>query len=443
MISILSSQSSPRLQYTLDFVFREIFSENFEVVHYAEDIHPDSRLIIVYQKRNASWSSDVQNFIIPEHGFLFENNIQNLTPSVQKSEQGLPYFFESSPGEKVDINFDIFSFTFYLISRYEEYTNPAKDRFGRFPAKSSFAYNNGFLEKPLVDLWLHHFSHLVHKKTGYSLQKNPHFAVYPSIDVDKVWAFAYPESRAWKGWIKDIVLLRFSVVRDRLKSLQNPETDPFFSFSFLQQCLAKSGKKALYFILYSKNPDSLDINHKRQLAAFQDWLKSFSLQNNIGIHPSWFSNQSATHVEEEKLALSASIKKPVFISRQHYILLSFPQTFQNLIAAGITDDYSLGYPDHIGFRASTGQSYYWFDLTKNAATSLRLHPFQIMDVTLKKYMSLDPEQSIVLCNRMIQEAKQSNTPIRFIWHNSSFYSAYGWEKWENVFSFLCDSDNFS
>ena len=111
MISILSSQSSPRLLYTLDFVFREIFSENFELVHRVEDIHHHSKLVLVYNNLDVSHSLDFHSFIIPAHGFLFENNIQPFTPSVQQSDHGLPYFFERMPGEGVDIAFDIFSFT--------------------------------------------------------------------------------------------------------------------------------------------------------------------------------------------------------------------------------------------------------------------------------------------------------------------------------------------
>src|SRR5690606_39014471 len=98
-------------------------------------------------------------------------------------------------------------------------------------------------------------------------------------------------------------------------------------------------------------------------------------------------------------------------SRQHYIKFSLPETYRNLIEIGIKADYSMGYPDHIGYRASTGHSFLWYDLWKDEMTSLEVHPFEIMEVTLKKYMQLNPQQSILKLTSMLDTAKRYNVPI--------------------------------
>ena len=64
---------------------------------------------------------------------------------------GIPCFFSS--GDKSTIPFDVFSASFFLLSRYEEYLPHVKDSVGRFPVKESIAYQNNFLELPVVDLW--------------------------------------------------------------------------------------------------------------------------------------------------------------------------------------------------------------------------------------------------------------------------------------------------
>ena len=73
-----------------------------------------------------------------------------------KDWDGLPCFFEV--GNQSKIPFDLFAASFYLISRYEEHLPHLKDEWGRFVATESVAYQNNFLERPLVDFWIAKFS---------------------------------------------------------------------------------------------------------------------------------------------------------------------------------------------------------------------------------------------------------------------------------------------
>jgi hypothetical protein len=54
----------------------------------------------------------------------------------------MPVFCQRQIG---DLPFDPLAATFYLVSRYEEYLPFIPDEHGRFPAKQSFAFSNGFL----------------------------------------------------------------------------------------------------------------------------------------------------------------------------------------------------------------------------------------------------------------------------------------------------------
>ena len=65
---------------------------------------------------------------------------------------GIPSFFPTN--DKCAIPFDIFAASFYLLSRYEEYLPHVKDEHGRFPVEESLAFQQGFLEIPVVDLWV-------------------------------------------------------------------------------------------------------------------------------------------------------------------------------------------------------------------------------------------------------------------------------------------------
>jgi len=59
-----------------------------------------------------------------------------------------------------------------------------------------------------------------------------------------------------------------------------------------------------------------------------------------------------------------------------------------------------------------------------------------MDVTLKRYLKLNPEQSLVVIDKLKKTITNVNGTLEFIWHNSSFSAAHGWDGWENTFEYL-------
>ncbi len=48
--------------------------------------------------------------------------------------------------------------------------------------------------------------------------------------------------------------------------------------------------------------------------------------------------------------------------------MALPQTYAALIALGIHTDYSMGYGTHLGFRAGTSRSFYWYQLDSYVKT---------------------------------------------------------------------------
>ncbi|MFY7816329.1 MAG: DUF7033 domain-containing protein, partial [Chryseobacterium taeanense] len=85
---------------------------------------------------------------IQPRGLVFESDIHPVSVVCTKWE-GYPIFFSGSG----DIPFDIFSASFYLVSRYEEYLTFTPDQYGRFPHTASIAFREGFLDIPLVQHW--------------------------------------------------------------------------------------------------------------------------------------------------------------------------------------------------------------------------------------------------------------------------------------------------
>ena len=103
------------------------------------------------------------------------------------------------------------------------------------------------------------------------------------------------------------------------------------------------------------------------------------------------------------------------------------------MAAGIEEDYSMGYPDHIGFRAGTSTPHRFYDLTEDCITSLIVYPFALMDVSLKNYLFLSPEKAAEEIKKVLDSVKAVKGTFMMIWHNESLSSRGEWKGWRSVF----------
>ncbi len=81
-------------------------------------------------------------------------------------------------------------------------------------------------------------------------------------------------------------------------------------------------------------------------------------------------------LKDEVDELAVVIQKPVLCSRQHFLMLRFPDTYRQLMAFGIDEDYTMGYSTVAGFRAGICTPYMFFDLERNRPCSLRVFPLR-------------------------------------------------------------------
>jgi hypothetical protein len=99
----------------------------------------------------------------------------------------------------------------------------------------------------------------------------------------------------------------------------------------------------------------------------------------------------------------------------------------------------MGFSDDVGFRAGTSQSFFWFDLSKNESTQLKIFPFAAMDVTLKNYLKLSPEAAIETLENLKNEVQKVNGTFTTLWHNSSLSESDDWKNWRNVYEKIVEN----
>ncbi|MFT5214350.1 MAG: hypothetical protein ACI9WV_002079, partial [Patiriisocius sp.] len=186
-----------------------------------------------------------KEFFIKSNPLLFEQGVNDLEINVQKWEE-IPCFFAT--GSKSAIPFDIFAASFYLISRYEEYLPHVKDVHGRYTAPESLAYNNGFLEKPVVDIWAYKLLAKLKEKFPDYEYKNRAYKYLSTIDIDNAFAYKYKNFiRTLGGFLNDIFKFRLLDVWYRLIVVLKIRKDPFDTFQRILKIRKTKDIKTIFF----------------------------------------------------------------------------------------------------------------------------------------------------------------------------------------------------
>ena len=369
-------------------------------------------------------------FFIKSTNLLFEQGVSNIDIDVTQWGS-IPCFFYQ--GTKSTIPFDIFSASFFLITRYEEYLPYIKDKFERFPANQSTAFKNGFLEKPIVDIWAFKLLEKIREKFPDYEYKERKYQFISTIDVDNAYAYKHKSSvRAIGGFIKDACKLNILNLWNRIAVRFNIKKDPFDTFEKLIELKKKYDVRTVFFFL-TGDYTTFDTNVSTSKSKFRLLIKDMVDYARVGLHPSYYSMHDFEKLKMEKERLESITNMPVFRSRQHYLRFLLPETFQKLIDLEINEDYSMGYPDYAGFRASTCTPFYFYDLDFEIQTPLKIFPFALMDTTLNDYMKLTPKQSLGKINDLNNEVKKVKGTFITLFHNESLSDYLRWKGWERVY----------
>lgn len=424
---IYTDKSSARFEYITKFIFEEVMGMPIVISQNLDKI--PQRTFINYSKRTLE--DGLQ--IIP-HTILFEEGVQPQKILVETWNK-LPIFFSTGGSF---IKFDIFAASFFLLTRYEEYGCTMRDEHDRFPHTASLAFKEGFLNKPLINLWCRH----LWKGMQYfmpSIEKWELPTAYSICSYDIDIAYSYQNKgfvRNVGGLVKDIKALAFKKVAERVACLLRFKKDPYDAFDYLKSIHLQTEVAAIYFFLLAQKRTPFDKNLDPEREAMQKLINIVGQYASIGIHPSYDAWRNAYKFKKEIELLSTIIDEDVLASRQHYIRFEYPDTPMHIVRHGIKADYSLGYGTINGFRASTGHPHYFFNVEENIMYPLRICPFSWMDANSKFEQKQNIETTEREINHYIDMCKLGNTPLITIWHNYSLGTAAEWQGWRELHSLL-------
>jgi hypothetical protein len=429
---IYTSEVTPRLSYIVNTLF---FSETI-LTDSKEQFLAHTGIRINYSAEQIT-ANELQ--IIP-FGLLTQHGVHEQVIDCFEWEE-MKVFFATGG----NLPFDIFSASFYLLSRYEEYLPYEPDAYGRYAHTNSLAFKEGFLHLPLVNLWMENLNTILRRKFPHSPFTIHHslFRFTPTYDIDI--AYAYRHQPLWKnvlGFYRDLFLGRFEQVAERGNVYSGKQPDPFDTFEWIDRLHEKYGLQPVYFFLTVIKRGLYDKNLPARSKALQQLYRRLSAKYISGLHPSWQSGTDEWLLEKEISLLQNIIHKPVTISRNHYLRFTIPHTYRRLCAAGIRDEYSMAYGTINGFRASYTLPYRWYDLERELLTELTIHPFCFMEANSFFEQEYSAEEAGEEIQYYYDVVKKVNGEFITLFHNHFLTEQPQWIAWREMYSGFLDK-NFS
>jgi hypothetical protein len=427
MILIYSEDISPRIE----FVTRLIFTK----IHRVEVSFTTNKAEFLYSelpKINYSQTKFNDEIYLKPHGLLTQSTLAKVVIKPFEYNNST-VFFESSPDSVFP--FDPFAASFYLVTRYEEYFETELDKFGRFPIGKSILTELNLIKKPVVNIWADWLAKEINRKYPQIIFIKRRFKFISTIDIDNAWA--YLNKGFWRtnaALVKSVLKGHISEFSSRRKVLKGKEKDPYHTYDYLDSVFSGNEEKVKFFFLLG-DYGKYDKNLSHENIGFQKLILKIAQDYDIGIHPSFagFLNGCHGKVIRENGRLEKIVGRKISKSRQHYLNLRFPKTYQNLIKAGMKEDYTLGYPEQTGFRAGICTPFNFYDLENEETTNLLVVPFQVMDGTLRNYLKLSPEEAFKETEMLMNEVKKVGGTFVSIWHNESVNDLGEWKGYRKVF----------
>jgi hypothetical protein len=333
----------------------------------------------------------------------------------------------------IEIHYDILGLTYWTLNRIEEIDRTDLDIHERFPATNSHAHIHGYLERPIVDEWLHLLGQVI-LKVWPNLQLRQHqFSMKVSHDVDSPSLYAF---KPWKAILRMMAgnLLKRGNLKTTLQApwlkiiggKKIPKKDPYNTFNFLMNISeANNLTSAFYFICGGNHLN--DADYQLEEPRIRKLMRQLHKRGHeIGLHPSYatYLNPAAIKQEAERLrdiCKEEGIEQSVFGGRMHYLRWKQPSTLQAWEDAGMAYDSTLTYADRPGFRCGTCHEYPAFNPVMQQALKIRIRPLIAMECTVIDEVYLGLGATLAAQSKFLElkdKCRKVQGCFTLLWHNS-------------------------
>jgi hypothetical protein len=348
----------------------------------------------------------------------------------------------------VYIHYDIIGLMYWMLARVEEIGRLDLDNHGRFSAISSHAYQNNYLDRPVVDEWLHLLGQVIHRQWPSCLLKTHKFGVKVSHDVDQ------PSICAFASWHTIIRMMAGHLLkrRDMGAFVRAPylklatcgellKEDPYNTFDWIMDISEQNDLRSAFYFLCGRTDPIHDAEYELEHPAIRKLIRRIHERGHeIGLHPSYGTYQNPHALMREAARLKQicgeeGIEQAQWGGRMHYLRWSQQKTLRAWEQAGLDYDSTLGYADRPGFRCGTCFEYPAFDPVAKEALRLRIRPLVMMESSVidAAYLGLGTGREANATAMALKDAcRKVGGTFTLLWHNSTLYLPEHHKMYRNI-----------
>jgi len=444
MLLISTSRNCQQeIEYIVGIIFKDFLGLEYKLLKESIDhviITADQKKLILpnsfFNLANDNWLHKSSLPLKP----LAQWDVSDIKFPVNLVQPSLPVIY-GTPGCKVlnnqiNLNLDVLGSAFFMMTRYEEVIEKSVDHYGRFSAKNSIAYQEDFLDRPIINEYIEILWGCIFYLWPQLKRKKRSFRQFISCDVDK----------PYKCSTKNIITQSIEIAGDLLKEKSLVQArrnlvnfwkiikgdlshDPNNTFDLIMdECDKLDIKCAFNFIsIVNNNSSEKDGCYTIDQIAIKNLIKKIADRGHeIGIHPSFHSYLSSIQITREfnqlkNICVQLNIDQNQWGGRQHYLRWSSPDTFINWEFAELDYDSTLAFPQTAGYRCGICYEFQVYDLKNRKRLNLRERPLIVMEVTILShlYMNLSGMKALNFMKNLKNQCRQFDGDFTLLWHNSN------------------------
>jgi len=310
---------------------------------------------------------------------------------------------------------DIFSSSFFMLTRWEELIYPAKSNLKRIDESSLVSVINEFYNRPIVNEYCEFLVDLL-DRIGFEYTTNRKFKVFLTHDVDWCYLSSFSELK------KNLVKLWKTNSRAAIKTFCRYwyyrffKKNPFDSFNEIMDISENNNFfDAFYFKATEKgeNGHTYDISDLRVKKIIDNISKR---GHEIGFHPSENTVDNFQQFYKEYMRLKGVYRGLIQGGRNHNLLYN-KNTFEQWNNVGLKYDSGYGFQFRNGFRCGTCYMFQVFDVFKRCTLNVFEIPFIAMDSVAIRRKNSENEMYDEIIS-LIEMVKKYNGIACIIFHSN-------------------------
>jgi hypothetical protein len=333
---------------------------------------------------------------------------------------------------------DLLASIVLTLCRMEEIGSSVRDEHSRFLASGSVAFQQNFLERPILDEHGLAFEQVLATLLPSWNPLPRRLRVKLSHDIDQVgmpFQLNASVGHALKRRSVSATARDFAALFSGLEPVE---------LSLVRSLARISKSRGLHSAFYWKASETSpwDTGYDPMDWKVQSVIR-FLKENGfeMGVHPAYKTLGDRLELSREVDRLKTALGVRTAGGRQHYLRWA-PETWRDWETCGLAYDSSVGFAEHFGFRAGTAFPYRPWSLRENRELELIEIPLVLMDVTPVRYMKLELREGLERIRLLVERTAEVGGVFCMLWHNTSILEPdfRGW--YEEILEMLAGAKGY-